>query len=201
MNTNSALIIPSQSAAAGKDAALTLQDVKPPVYVSNGWLWLWWTLGAVALAVALFFLGRYWRKKNPTPLPPPIPPHDRARRKLEQALALLGEPKLFAITVSDILRVYLEERFQFHAPERTTEEFFTELQYSNYQTHEQKQSLMDFLSNCDLVKFARYEPTEVELRALHASALTLVNETEPPPFAPSIGSSQPPIPAANPVIQ
>jgi hypothetical protein len=30
-----------------------------------------------------------------------------------------------------------------------------------------------------LIKFARYEPTETELRALHAAALRLINETEP----------------------
>jgi hypothetical protein len=43
----------------------------------------------------------------------------------------------------------------------------------------QKESLGDFLQRCDLVKFARYEPGEPELRDLHASALRLVEETEP----------------------
>jgi hypothetical protein len=36
-----------------------------------------------------------------------------------------------------------------------------------------------FLERCDLVKFAQYEPGEPELRELHASALRLVEETEP----------------------
>src|SRR5437868_6639404 len=40
-------------------------------------------------------------------------------------------------------------------------------------------SLADFLSQCDLIKFAKYEPTEVELRKLHEAAVRLVNETEP----------------------
>jgi hypothetical protein len=53
------------------------------------------------------------------------------------------------------------------------------LQGTNLLTVEQKQSLGDFLANCDLIKFAKYEPTETELRGLHAAALRLVNETEP----------------------
>jgi hypothetical protein len=38
---------------------------------------------------------------------------------------------------------------------------------------------VDFLANCDLIKFARYEPTEMELRGLYEAALRLINDTEP----------------------
>src|SRR5208282_6697453 len=107
------------------------------------------------------------------------PPHVRARRALDAALVLISEPKPFSTAVSGAIRAYLEERFDFHAPDRTTEEFLHELQGTNLLTTEQKLSLGDFLVNCDLIKFAKYEPTEVELRALHAAALKLVNETEP----------------------
>jgi hypothetical protein len=44
---------------------------------------------------------------------------------------------------------------------------------------EQKESLGKFLESCDLVKFAKYEPGEPELRELHDSAVRLVEETEP----------------------
>jgi hypothetical protein len=108
-----------------------------------------------------------------------IPPHVRARQKLEEALALIGQPREFCILVSDTIRQYLEERFDFHAPERTTEEFLHELQGTNLLLPDQKESLSEFLKRCDLVKFARYEPREPELRDLHAAALRLVEETEP----------------------
>ena len=83
--------------------------------------------------------------------------------------------------VSDTIRWYLEERFSFRAPERTTEEFLYELQGTDLLTPDQKTSLGEFLQRCDLVKFARYEPGEPELRDLHDSALRLVEETEPGP--------------------
>jgi hypothetical protein len=113
--------------------------------------------------------------------PPPLPAHVRARQKLEEALALIAQPKPFVIAVSDAARAYLEERFMFRAPERTTEEFLRELKATDRLLPDQKESLGNFLEGCDLVKFAKYEPGENELRELHGSALRLVEETEPRP--------------------
>ncbi len=102
---------------------------------------------------------------------PPILPHLRARSRLEHALSLIEQPQPFCIAVSDTVRQYLEERFNFHAPERTTEEFLHELKATDLLLPDQKQSLGEFLNVCDMVKFARYEPGRPELEALHASAL------------------------------
>ena len=93
-------------------------------------------------------------------------------------MALIADAPLFCIAVSDALRVYLEERFNFRAPERTTEEFLLDLKATTLLATEQKQSLAEFLEECDLVKFARFEPTEDELRRLHDAALRLVDETQ-----------------------
>ncbi|HEV7924600.1 MAG TPA: hypothetical protein VGR14_04550 [Verrucomicrobiae bacterium] len=181
MNTNSALIVPAPSAAPSNAAPLTFQEApKALIEIPNFWLWVIWCSVIVVLCVAAWLLWRYWRKKAAAiAAVPPVPPHVRARQALEAALTLLSDPKAFSIAVSGAIRSYLEERFEFHAPDRTTEEFLYELQGTNLLTTEQKLSLGDFLANCDLIKFAKYEPTETELRALHAAALKLVNETEP----------------------
>jgi len=159
-----------------------IRDIKPPVNIPSGWEWLWWTLGGLALAAIAYSLWRYWQKRRAQVLMvPPVPAHVRARQKLQEALALIAQPKPFCILVSDTVRSYLEERFNFHAPERTTEEFLHELQGTNLLLPDQKSSLGEFLQCCDLVKFAKYEPRELELRDLHDSALRLVEETEPQP--------------------
>jgi hypothetical protein len=103
----------------------------------------------------------------------------RARQKLQEALAFIAQPKPFCTLVSDTVRFYLEERFEFRAPERTTEEFLHELRGTNLLLPDQKESLGEFLQQCDLVKFAKYEPGEPELRGMHGSAVRLVEETEP----------------------
>ena len=159
-----------------------IRDIKPPYVIATGHAWLWWTLLALALAVAAFLYWRWWRKqKASVPTVPLVPAHIRAKQKLAEAIALINQPKPFCILVSDTVRYYLEERFDIHAPERTTEEFLRELQTTTLLLKDQKESLENFLESCDLVKFAKYEPGVTELQGLHDSALRLVEETEPPP--------------------
>jgi hypothetical protein len=199
LTTNSsALIVPAQPPATNTAPAPIFHEApKPLIDIPSGWTWFFWSLLILALLAALYFGWRWWRKK-PALVIPPIPPHVRARRKLEQALAMISEPKPFSILVSGAIREYLEERFDFRAPERTTEEFLYELQNSLLLTRDQKSSLAEFLASCDLIKFAKYEPAEMELRGLYQSALRLVNETEPRPVPASVPPPAPKLPAAAP---
>jgi len=165
--------------ATSQAAQDALRDIKPPIEIINVWLWV--AIGAAALvlvAVAIGLILFFVLRKKPVVVPPPVPPHLRAKQKLKEALDLIAQPKPFCILVSDTLRFYLEERFKFRAPERTTEEFLHELQATDRLLPDQKESLGEFLKRCDLVKFAQYEPRETELRELHDSAVRLVEETE-----------------------
>jgi hypothetical protein len=163
------------AAAATND----IRGIKPPVEVPDPLAWLWWTLGALAVIAIALTLWLVLRKKVLAPKPVVIvPPHVRAKAKLAEALRFVSDPKLFCTLVSDTARVYLEERFNLRAPERTTDEFLVELRSSHHLTRDQKQSLGAFLESCDLVKFARFEPTEQALRELHDSALRLIDETQ-----------------------
>ena len=178
MNSNSSALIippPSTTVAATND----IRAIRPPVEVPNDWAWIWWMLGALVLMGVVTAAILWWRKKQGAALSAPIiPPHVRAKNRLREALTLIHDPRLFGTAVSDALRIYLEERFNFHAPDRTTDEFLLELQASRLLLPDQKQSLSEFLQSCDLVKFARFEPTEAALRELHDSALRLVDETQ-----------------------
>ena len=171
----SALTPPTQ--AVGTNA---MRGIKPPVDIPLGpWPWVIGALGMALLGLCVWLWLRHRRRTRPERARAVVPPHVRAKQKLEQALGLLSDPRLFCIAVSDATRVYLEERFDLHAPDRTTEEFLGELQSSNHLFPDQKLTLAQFLEQCDLVKFARSEPTETELRALHRIADRLVDETIP----------------------
>lgn len=191
MKTNLASQI--QSAANTND----IRGIKPPVEIPYEWLWLWITLAVVLLAAAAIAGWLILRKKKTlVPLPPAVPPHVRAKQRLAEALQFISDPNRFCTLVADAERLYLEERFRLRAPERTTEEFLVELQSSQHLTLDQKQSLGAFLESCDLVKFARFEPTEMTLRQLHDAALRLVDETQfdriaPPPLpSPTAGAAE-----------
>jgi hypothetical protein len=132
-----------------------------------------WLLAAAA--AALLALGvSWWRRRRPQPIAPvgtALPPHVKALRALARLRhaprTTPAEVDAFYVEVSQVLRVYLEERFGLSAPERTTEEFLPEAERSGLFGVEQQLHLRQFLQQCDLVKFARALPaTEVHDRSL-----------------------------------
>lgn len=160
----------------GEDAAAQIKDIRPPLPLERRLLdmaWLVLITAVLITGVAALFWWRHRRQSvsDGDRLPPD--PAVTARLALEQLLAAdlvrRGEIKLFHVRVSDILRHYIEERFGLRAPGRTTEEFLGELGSARGNgvdsnticlPAEHKSTLKDFLSQCDLVKFARYQPTE-----------------------------------------
>jgi len=176
MTTNAPMPANAGAPPAGSD----IHGIKPPIDIPNAWIWAWVVIAILILAALGYCFWRMKQKQAAQPvIVPVVPPHERARLKLQEALALMSQPRPFCILVSDTVRLYLEERFNFRAPERTTEEFLHELKATDLLQPQQKESLGEFLSVCDMVKFARYEPGQPELQALHESAVRLIDETEP----------------------
>ncbi|MBE7501673.1 MAG: DUF4381 family protein [Verrucomicrobiales bacterium] len=190
--------LPPGPTDTGSVAAADIRDARPPVAIPNLWTWLLGVALLCALAAAAFYAWRRYRREQQRPPPAlVIPPYRRALEKLRAALDLLHDPERFCVAVSAAVRWFLEERFQLRAPERTTEEFLVELQQHEQLNARQRTLLGDFLTRCDLVKFARYEPAEPELRELHDAATRLVEETEPL-LNPALPSDPPAPPAAPP---
>ena len=188
LSTNSAaLVLPDPTDVTNAVVSEKIPDIrglKDVIEIPTGNEWIWWLLVAVAVlvvaGVVAWFIRRHLAKCSAELAPPPPPPpHVVAWERLQRALELIHEAEWFCIEVSHIIRVYLEERFSLHAPDRTTEEFLLELQSSRRLAGEHKQLLANFLSECDMVKFARAEPPEQELRSLHEAASRLVGETQP----------------------
>ena len=144
----------------------------------------WWPVVLGALAVLVLVAGWLWWLRRPRsapvmPVEVPVPAHVKALRALSQLTEPVTESEIepFYVDVSQILRVYLEERFGLHAPTRSTEEFLVELEAGESLGLEHRQSLSNFLRQCDLVKFARLHPgIEVHEQTLRIAS-TVVGET------------------------
>jgi len=174
------------SLLAKDDRGEALSDIAPPVAkpVSP---WLWATLALIAVAVAL--AGWYvWQRRQRLALvpPPPLPAHLVAYQALEQLIkgGLLAEGQVAAFyqALSDIVRHYIEQRFGLRAPERTTEEFLAELGgvgAGPMADPGHRSLLRDFLTHCDLVKFARHTPASTEAEEAVALCRRFIRETEP----------------------
>jgi len=90
--------------------------------------------------------------------------YERLRILVKDDLIKAGRIKEFYERISNILRHYIEHRFDLRAPERTTEESLVELQFTDVLSESDKQSLSEFLKHCDLVKFAKYSPTAKQIQ-------------------------------------
>jgi hypothetical protein len=123
---------------------------------------LTWILIAAA-ALVLVYLLRKWLNSRPIPLKPqapqiPGPPaHIVALNRLQELRA--RHPKLSAYQValdcSDILRRYIEARFQSSIRYQTTREFLGAAHASGELTQDSRVELGKFLEFFDAIKFAQ----------------------------------------------
>ena len=147
-----------------------IKDIQPPHSLPPDRVRRVLLAGLVFFLAVLTIYGFYfWKKKKRRKVTPEIQPgpeeiawQELDRLQVENLLAT-GKVKLFHLRISDILRRYIENRFGVKAPERTTEEFLIELSQAgtvdNVLLRNHTILLTDFLTQCDLVKFARHEPS------------------------------------------
>ena len=173
---NSAMAPASAQAADGDD----IRDIHGPISIPYPWMWMVYTAGGIALAAMLYALWRwYYRKQERIKLP-----HELALEALEKARPLMrtDSARAYCIAVSEAVRHYIEVRFDAHATHRTTEEFLHGLvskSHSPLATH--SPLLEQFLTYCDLVKFARHALTVPEMESIHSSAEKFILATRPVP--------------------
>jgi hypothetical protein len=180
--TNMVVRVPPPGAqaqgAAQATAPAKLGDIHGALEIADFRSWLVRLGMAAALAAILAGAWFWWRRRASEAKPEKvIPPGDRARARLAEALNLIDRPEPFCTAVSEAVRMYLEDRFGLRAPEQTTEEFLANLGDNPVIESGHQRLLEGFLTQCDLVKFARAEPGRPELEGMHAAALRLVNET------------------------
>jgi hypothetical protein len=166
-------------AATTNTATADIRDIRGPKYIPSPWLWPAWFGGALALG-ALGYAA--WRRSRRTFAKAKLP-YEIALDQLEEARALMQpeNAREFSIAVSEIVRNYIEDRFQVLAARRTTEEFLYDLlESSDALLASHRALLADFLIHCDLAKFARWILSIEEMENMLQSARTFVIETGKP---------------------
>ncbi|MEM9367613.1 MAG: hypothetical protein AAGD07_16605 [Planctomycetota bacterium] len=83
----------------------------------------------------------------------------------------------FYVQLSDIVRRYIEDRFEMRAPELTTEEFLDSIVDSPDFSGEHQGLLREFLRQADLVKFAGIAPTDHDTNTTIEKAKRFLEET------------------------
>lgn len=157
-------------------SAPDIHDIYPPYLIPQDWRVPVLTGTAVVLALLLAWFGWRWLRARR----PRLTLVQRTLLKLDATRPLMegGDAPAFSVAVSDIVRGYIEERFNVHATQRTTPEFLRDCLTqvgTALQGHEQ--SLSDFLMFCDLAKFARWSLSREEMQSLLAGARHFVEST------------------------
>jgi hypothetical protein len=147
-------------------------------------LWLGMGLGGLALlgVVGWTVVRRGRRPSVPAPRLWALAELDRL-----EALDLPGQGEVgrYHALLAEVVRRYLDLRFQQQAPRQTTAEFLASLRRTALLSPGQLDLLQGLLERCDLAKFARVEFSVAECRAVGARARALVEETSVAPSAPA----------------
>lgn len=131
----------------------------------------------LALAVCLYFRRRKKRIESMPPIPPEVKAFAALQKLIDEDFIGKNQFKLFYLHISAILRVYIEEQFQVRAPELTTEEFLEILVGGQSLLKKHQRLLRDFLTHCDMVKFAEHQPDKEEIQQTFDSCKAFISQT------------------------
>lgn len=184
--------LPLEVKAVAVDTTKGIYDIKQPLAVSYSfwdWLhdnWHWLLLGLVPV-LALIGAWYYFRKvKKPVAVVekavPVLPAHVLAMDQLNALRAKKlweqGEVKAYYSEMTDIIRVYLEKRYNIDAMEQTSDEILTGLQ-SAVIPDGSRTALREILLLSDLVKFAKALPVATENELSMEQAIGFISDTQP----------------------
>jgi hypothetical protein len=149
-----------------------------------------WILGII-LAAAIIFLIIYAiakrRKNQPIfqrPEKPKLPAHVIALQELDQLkndqLWQHEKVKEYYTRLTDIIRIYIEDRFAFPAMEQTTQEILSAFkERKNTLDETALKDLKEILELADLVKFAKLTPLPNDNQLVLTDAYQFVERTKP----------------------
>jgi len=165
-----------------------IRDIKSPLEILKDWnrIIRFAIAGVIILLIAALIFYYFKRRKEgksliPRREKPKRPPHEIALEDLEklinEQLLEKGKIKQYYIRLSEIIRRYIEDRFFIIAIEMTTFQLVNIMNESEVEA-EVVQQVEYFLTWCDLVKFAKYIPTDEENQKVTDMAFKLIEDTK-----------------------
>lgn len=191
LSTNSLalrVVVPFDSIEVDPTKFADIKTVIEPDFVFMDYIWWIITPLLILLIAALSFYGYKYYQKHKSDRPVEVkqekklPAHVIAMNALQalsdKKLWQSGHDKQFQTELTDILRQYIEDRFNVNAMEKTTDEILDELYELSEQQKSSLTSLKQILQLADLVKFAKYKPLADENQLSFMNAKMFVEQTK-----------------------
>ncbi len=170
------------------DTTKDFRDIKHPLKapLTFGELWPYF-LTALGIIIIIFLVWYYisGRKKNRLFFPgkKSEPPHIYALKALDnlraEKLWQNGREKLYYTKLTEIIRLYIEQRYGIYALEMTSDEIIIALNNIIVEEKDSIELLRNMFSTADLVKFAKVKPLPDENEIGLLNAYQFVNNTKP----------------------
>lgn len=162
-----------------------IRGIKPPADLPSD-LKKWVMAGTVLTVILglLIFLLLFLRSRKPRIETSAVilSPHEEAYQSLQtlfdSPLIREGQLKEYYVRISEIIRRYMERRYDFAAVEKTTDEIFKNLRDLKI-ADGAKAVIKEFLLDADMVKFAKYRPEPREIVLINKKATDIVDKTKP----------------------
>lgn len=171
---------------------LELRGIKPPVDVDRNYRPLLIILFIVIIvsAAGWLIMSRFRYRQDRAPEPEPVlAPDAEALEELKKIkaddLINRSRTKEYYYRISGCIRFYIERRFGIRAPESSTEEFVEEAIRSQVLEGRHINLLKEFLSACDLVKYAGTDSDAAQADEVYRTAENFVLETRLPETDPA----------------
>lgn len=164
------------------------KDIMPMPLLWEDWKpVVWKLLLLIPLVIVIVYLIIRLKDNKPiirkVKVEPKLPPHELAMQEIacikEEKSWQKGDPKGYYTELTDVIRIYIHERFGFNAMEKTSAEIIDYLQESK--DKEAIEDLKQLFLTADLVKFAKYAPLLNENDMNLMSAIEFINQTKVEP--------------------
>lgn len=179
--------IPIFVRGVGVDQSQEIKDIKPPLSVPITFAEILpYLIGFVSVSLLGFLLYYFIKKRQQKDIwkiftEPKRPAHEialDALRSLEaEKLWQRGEVKLYHSKLTDIVRTYIEERFNIKAMESTTDEILADFSHHSEFNGQLQTLLKEMLTLADFVKFAKQQPLPNENEVSLMQAYEFVEKT------------------------
>jgi len=156
----------------------TLEDIRGPISIMSPLVWIYAVAAVSLVACILWLVVRFLKRPKIVVCRKPYEIAFEALQNIRQ-LMVKEKAREFSISVSNVLRSYIESRFNVISTTSTTDEFMDMVR--NEQRGPLKdhlELLHDFLEFCDLAKFAGCQLTVDQMNGMMDSAWKFVEETK-----------------------
>ncbi|RUA03166.1 MAG: hypothetical protein DSY89_01295 [Deltaproteobacteria bacterium] len=165
-------------------SSVKLHDIKDVIPLPAPFPWGYWLGGGLLLLLGLALA--FWiikRRKKEKSMPSA---GEQALAALDSAGSLMDrmQSRAFAVKVAEVLRTYIEKRFQLFRPGLTTREFLQALtrqpETKITPLLEHDTLLREWLNHCDMAKFAHYPLTHEDMEQMLAQVREFIETTAEP---------------------